>query len=65
MPLLKGSSDHIVSENIREMRNSGHSEAQAIAASLRSAGKLKKAKPVRRMHQIANDMDSKGNMKTK
>jgi len=42
MPLLNGSSDDIVSENIREMRNAGHPEAQAVAAALRNAGRNKK-----------------------
>ena len=37
MPLLKGSSKEVVSENIREMRNAGHPEDQAVAASLRMA----------------------------
>lgn len=66
MPLLKGSSKDIVSENIREMRNAGHSEAQSVAAALRSAGKMRKpkAKPVRKMHEIANAMDNDGNMET-
>ena len=44
MPLLSGSSDEVIGENIREMRNSGHSEAQAIAASMRNAGRSKKKK---------------------
>jgi hypothetical protein len=39
MPLLKGSSQSVISENIREMRKAGHPEAQAIAASMRMAGK--------------------------
>lgn len=42
MPLLGGSSQSVISENIREMRNSGHDEAQAVAASLRNADKYKK-----------------------
>ena len=37
MPLLKGNSQSVISENIREMRNAGHPEAQAVAASLRQA----------------------------
>lgn len=36
---MKGNSDSIVSQNIRDMRNAGHPEAQAVAASLRAAGR--------------------------
>jgi len=42
MPLLKGSSRAIISENIAEMRRSGHPEAQAVAAAYRNAGKSRK-----------------------
>ena len=41
MPLLKGSSKETVSENIREMMHSGHKQDQAVAASMRMAGKSK------------------------
>jgi hypothetical protein len=39
MPLKKGSSKKVISENIREMRHSGHPEAQSVAASLSQARK--------------------------
>jgi uncharacterized protein YoaH (UPF0181 family) len=42
MPLMHGKSKGVISENIREMMKSGHSQPQAIAASLRQAGKSKK-----------------------
>lgn len=38
MPLMLGNSKHIVGENIRELRNSGRPEAQAIAIAMRKAG---------------------------
>lgn len=37
MPLHKGKSKSVISENISEMRESGHPEAQAVAASLNEA----------------------------
>jgi len=39
VPLKKGSSQKVVSENIREMMRSGHEQKQAIAASLAEARK--------------------------
>jgi len=37
MPLSKGKSKKIISKNIREMENSGHSHAQSVAAALHTA----------------------------
>ena len=42
MPLKKGSSRKTISQNISEMYHSGHPLRQAIAASLKMAGKKKK-----------------------
>ena len=42
MPLLHGKTKAIISENIREMMHAGHPQKQAIAASMRMAGKPKK-----------------------
>lgn len=42
MPLMKGTSSHVIAENIAEMRRAGHPEKQAIAAAMRMAGKSKK-----------------------
>ena len=42
MPLRRGSSQKVVSSNIREMIKAGHPRKQAIAASLNKAGKSKK-----------------------
>lgn len=37
MPLKKGSSKKVVSENIREMMAAGHPQKQAVAAAMRTA----------------------------
>jgi hypothetical protein len=42
MPLMSGSSQAVISENIREMRKAGHPENQAIAAAMNKAGKGRK-----------------------
>lgn len=44
MPLQKGSSRKTVSQNIREMRKSGHKQSQAVAVALREAGKSRDTK---------------------
>jgi hypothetical protein len=45
MPLLSGSSKHVISENIRTEMNAGKPQPQAIAIAMSKAGKgRKKAK---------------------
>jgi hypothetical protein len=44
MPLRKGKSDKVVSYNIRELIKAGRPQAQAVAISLKEAGKAKKDK---------------------
>lgn len=41
MPLKKGSSQTVISENIKELISAGHPQNQAIAIALKMAGKSK------------------------
>lgn len=41
MPLIKGDSNDVISANVRELRNSGRDEKQAVAIALSKAGKTK------------------------
>src|SRR3990172_4817714 len=42
MPLKKGSSKKVVSQNIREMMHAGHPQNQAVPAAMKKAGKPRK-----------------------
>lgn len=44
MPLKKGKSEKIVSENVRELRGTGRPLDQAVAIAMKQAGKAKKKK---------------------
>ncbi len=44
MPLKKGKSNKVVSENISELRHSGRPEKQSIAIALSEAGRSNKKK---------------------
>ena len=44
MPLLKGSSKGVISENIKELMRSGRKQDQAVAIALHTAGKGRKQK---------------------
>jgi len=41
MPLLKGKSEKTISKNIKELRESGRPEKQAVAIAMHEAGKSK------------------------
>lgn len=42
MPLKKGKSQKVISQNIKEMMHSGHPQKQAVAAAMHEAGMPKK-----------------------
>ena len=44
MPLKRGSSRETVSANIKEMKDAGYPQKQAVAAALNTAGKSNKGK---------------------
>lgn len=48
MPLKKGNSNKIVSENISELRHSGRPEKQSIAIAMAQAGRSKSNKTKKR-----------------
>lgn len=50
MPLKSGSSQAVISSNIREMIKAGHPRKQAIAAAMNKAGK---SKPKKRLTDYA------------
>lgn len=47
MPLKKGKSKKVISENISELRHAGHPENQSIAIAMKEAGKSKRQKKTR------------------
>lgn len=49
-PLLKGKTNDIISNNVKELRNSGRNEAQATAIALSRAGRGKGKKVA---HKVA------------
>lgn len=52
MPLMHGSSQDVISENIRELVNSGRDQKQAVAIAYNKAGKGRKKRKKKRMPQM-------------
>jgi len=48
MPLLKGKSKEIISQNIAELRRSGYKEDQAVAIAYSKAGKSREKKKIKK-----------------
>lgn len=53
MPLLKGSSQSIISANIRKLVDEGYKHSQAVAIALGRAGKSKSKRKVTRTREHA------------
>lgn len=53
MPLHKGKSRKVISENIREMIASGHPQKQAVAAALNEARRTRKKHHSARRRKLA------------
>lgn len=51
MPLKKGSTPAIISQNIREMLAAGHPHSQAVAAALKTAHPGPKPQPKRKANR--------------
>lgn len=54
MPLLKGSSQSIISQNIRELRHSGRPERQAVAIALSQARRNKGKNMTTKVTRVAD-----------
>jgi hypothetical protein len=59
MPLKSGKSKKIISENIREMIESGHPQNQAVAASLSNARKSKET-PMKKQSKLSKEHEHLG-----
>lgn len=63
MPLLKGSSQSVISQNIRELRHAGKPERQAVAIALKSARRGTKAKTTQKITRVADKVVKHKTMK--
>lgn len=54
MPLKRGSSKKVISENISELRHSSYPQTQSIAIALSKAGKSNRTKQHKDNHKILN-----------
>lgn len=63
MPLLKGKTKAVISENIRREIRAGRDRAQAVAIAMRKAGKTKKKPKSKKKHKI--DLQIRKRLKAK
>jgi len=54
-PLMKGSSQSVISQNISELRKTGRNEQQAVAIAMKQAGRGKspRSKPENKMKKVS------------
>lgn len=67
MPMLKGNSQSVISQNITELRKTGRSEAQAVAIAMKQAGKNKPSKKTgkTKLDRVAEGVKKANPMKLK
>lgn len=65
MPLLRGSSNSVVGQNVKELMQSGREQKQAVAIALQKAGKSNKKGSKRTAHSKGSSKSNEDQIGTK